>query len=136
MIDKISSTKDDYAPEEPSLKTGLLALKQKDYSQAIAHLEIIAQREPIKQKFKAQMGLVIAYAKTKQVDKAISLCRNLTQSSDIEIKSFANRHLKELLKRYPPKNLKKSTFPGPKTPEQSLQDTEHSQQHSPECCHQ
>ena len=122
MIDKISSTKDDYAPEEPSLKTGLLALKQKDYSQAIAHLEIIAQREPIKQKFKAQMGLVIAYAKTKQVDKAISLCRNLTQSSDIEIKSFANRHLKELLKRYPPKNLKKSTFPGPKTPEQSLQD--------------
>ncbi len=108
-------------PEKPSLKTGLLALKQKDYPQAIAHLEIIAQQEPIRQKLKAQMGLVIAYEKTKQVDQAISLCRNLTKISDNEIKSFANRHLKELLKRYPPKNIKKSTIPTPKTPELSPQ---------------
>ncbi|MEM1171202.1 MAG: M48 family metalloprotease [Cyanobacteria bacterium P01_H01_bin.35] len=117
MIDKKSSATDNHVPEKPSLKTGLLALKQKDYLQAIAHLEIIAQQESIKQKLKAQMGLVIAYEKTKQIDKAISLCRNLTKISESEIKSFANRHLKELLKRYPPKNLKKSTIPAPKPPE-------------------
>ncbi|MCL2924736.1 MAG: M48 family metalloprotease, partial [Trichodesmium sp. MAG_R04] len=121
MIDKTSSFTDEYLPEKPSLKTGLLALKQKDYPQAIAHLEIIAQQESIKQKLKAQMGLVIAYENTKQVDRAISLCRNLTQSSDSEIKSLANRHLKKLLKRYPPKNLKKSTYPAPKISKESLQ---------------
>ena len=121
MIDKTSSATDDYVPEKPSLKAGLLALKQKDYPQAIAHLEIIAQQEPIKQKLKAQMGLVIAYEKTKQVDKAIYLCRNLAKIYDSEIKSFANRHLKELLKQYPPKNLKKSTIPPPKASETSTQ---------------
>ena len=121
MIDKTSSATDEYVPEKPSLKTGLLALKQKDYPQAIAHLEIIAQQESIKQKLKAQMGLVIAYENTKQVDRAISLCRNLTKISDTEIKSFAHRHLKELLKQYPPQNLKKSTIPPPKTSEISAQ---------------
>ncbi len=44
MIDKTSSATDEYLPEKPSLKTGLLALKQKDYPQAIAHLEKIAQQ--------------------------------------------------------------------------------------------
>jgi len=121
MIDKTSSPTDDYVPEKPSLKTGLLALKQKDYPQAIAHLEIIAQQESLKQKLKAQMGLVIAYEKTKQADKAISLCRNLTKISDSEIQSFAHRHLKELLKQDPSKNLKKSTIPPPKASEISLQ---------------
>ncbi|MDJ0517670.1 MAG: M48 family metalloprotease [Trichodesmium sp. MO_231.B1] len=121
MIDKTSSATDEYLPEKPSLKTGLLALKQKDYPQAIAHLEIIAQQKPLKQKLKAQMGLVIAYEKTKQVDRAISLCRNLTKISDSEIQSFAHRHLKELLKQYPPKNLKKSTIPPPKASETSTQ---------------
>jgi len=121
MIDKTSSAIDDYVPEKPSLKTGLLALKQKKYPQAIAQLKIIAQQEPLKQKLKAQMGLVIAYEKTKQVDKAISLCRNLTKISDKEIKSFANRYLQELLKQEPPKNLKKSTIYTPKTPEASPQ---------------
>ena len=111
MIDKISSATDDYLPEKPSLKSGLIALRKKDYLQAIAILEIIAQQESIQEKLKAQMVLVIAYENTEQVDKSISLCRNLTQSSDGKIKIFANRHLKELLKRYPPKNFKKSTFP-------------------------
>ncbi len=121
MIDNTSSTTGDSVPEKPSLKAGLLALKQKDYSQAIAHLEIIAQQEPLKQKLKARMGLIFAYEKTKQSDKAISICRNLTQSYDSEIQSFARRHLKELLKQYPPKNHKKSTIPAPKTPELSPQ---------------
>ncbi|MGK7922133.1 MAG: hypothetical protein AB4080_19220, partial [Trichodesmium sp.] len=94
MIDKKkSSVADNNVPEKPSLKTGLLALKQKDYPQAIAHLEIIAQQESLKQKLRANMGLVIAYEKTKQIDKAISLCRNLARISDSETRSFANRHL-------------------------------------------
>ncbi len=108
-------------PEKPSLKTGLLALKQKDYLEAIAHLQIIAQQESLKPKLKAQMGLVIAYEKTQQVDRAIYLCRNLTKISDSKIKSFAHHHLKKLLKQYPPKNLKKSTIPTPKASEQSSQ---------------
>ncbi|MGD1809228.1 M48 family metalloprotease [Dapis sp. BLCC M126] len=121
MIDKTSSATDKNVPEKPSLKTGLLALKQKNYPQAIAHLEIIAQQESLKQKLKAQMGLIIAYEKTKQADRAISLCRDLTKISDSEIQSFAHRHLKELLKQDPSKNLKKSTIPPPKASEKSLQ---------------
>ena len=106
-------------PEKPSLKTGLLALKQKDYLEAIAHLQIIAKQESLNPKLKAQMGLIIAYEKTQQVDRAIYFCRNLTKISDSEIKSFANHHLKKLLKQYPPKNLKKSTIPTPKSLEKS-----------------
>ena len=119
MIDKKSSGADNNVPEKPSLKTGLLALKQKDYLEAIAHLQIIAQQESLNPKLKAQMGLVIAYEKTQQVDRAIYLCRNLTKISDSEIKSFAHHHLKKLLKQYPPKNLKKSTIPTPKSLEKS-----------------
>ena len=121
MIDKKSSGADNNVPEKPSLKTGLLALKQKDYLEAIAHLQIIAKQESLNPKLKAQMGLIIAYEKTQQVDRAIYFCRNLTKISDSEIKSFANHHLKKLLKQYPPKNLKKSTIPTPKSSEKSTQ---------------
>ncbi|MGB3511152.1 MAG: M48 family metalloprotease [Microcoleaceae cyanobacterium] len=121
MIDNTSSATSDSVPEKPSLKAGLLALKQKDYPQAIAHLEIIAQQKPPKQKLKAQMGLVVAYQRTKQIDKAINLCRNLTQNSDNEIKTWASRNLQELLKRYPQKNSKKLTISAPTTPESSTQ---------------
>ncbi|GGA05719.1 tetratricopeptide repeat protein [Okeania sp. KiyG1] len=116
MIDNKSSATGDSVPEKPSLKAGLLALKQKNYPQAIAHLEIISQQEPLKQKLKAKMGLIVAYEQTKQIEKAITLCRNLTKISNDEIQTFAHRHLKELLKQYPPKNPKKLTVPAPKPP--------------------
>ncbi|MDY7006521.1 MAG: zinc metalloprotease HtpX [Cyanobacteriota bacterium] len=116
MIDNKSSATGDFVPEKPSLKAGLLALKQKNYPEAIAHLEIISQQAPLKQKLKAKMGLIVAYERTKQIDKAITLCRNLTKISNDEIQTFANRNLKELLKRYPQKNPKKSTIPTPKPP--------------------
>ncbi|NEQ74621.1 MAG: M48 family metalloprotease [Okeania sp. SIO2C9] len=116
MIDNTSSAIGDFVPEKPSLKAGLLALKQKNYPQAIAHLEIISQQESLKQKLKAKMGLIVAYEQTKQIDKAITLCRNLTKISNDEIQTFAHSHLKELLKQYPQKNPKKSTIPTPKPP--------------------
>lgn len=117
MIDITSSITGDSVPEKPSLKAGLLALKLKDYSEAIAHLEIISQQQPLKQQLKAQMGLVIAYERTKQVDKAISLCRNLSQSSDPETQTWASRNLKELLKRYPPQKSAQSTIDSPQNQE-------------------
>ncbi|NEP87707.1 MAG: M48 family metalloprotease [Okeania sp. SIO2C2] len=116
MIDNTPSATDSYLPEKPSLKSGLLALKQKKYSQAIAHLEIISQQKTLKQKLKAKMGLIVAYERTQQIDKAITLCCNLTKISNDEIQTFAHRNLKELLKRYPQKNPKKLTIPTPKTP--------------------
>ncbi|NET45210.1 M48 family metalloprotease [Okeania sp. SIO2B3] len=116
MTDNTSSATGDSVPEKPSLKAGLLALKQQNYPQAIAHLEIISQQETLKQKLKAKMGLIVAYERTKQIDKAITLCRNLTKISNDEIQTFAHRHLQELLKRYPQKNPKKSTIPAPKPP--------------------
>ncbi|NET27907.1 M48 family metalloprotease [Okeania sp. SIO1I7] len=116
MINNKSCATGDSVPEKPSLKAGLLALKQQNYPQAIAHLEIISQQEPLKQKLKAKMGLIVAYERTKQIDKAITLCRNLTKISNDEIQTFAHRHLKELLKQYPPKNPKKLTIPAPKPP--------------------
>ncbi|MEB3340489.1 M48 family metalloprotease [Okeania sp.] len=121
MINKTSPGANNYVPEKPSLKIGLLALKQKNYYQAIAHLKIIAEQESLKEKLRAKIGLVIAYEKTKQVDNAISLCRNLTKVSDSKIQSFADLHLKELLKQYPPQNLTRSTIPTPKSPELSPQ---------------
>ena len=116
MIDNTPSTTSSYLPEKPSLKAGLLALKQKKYPQAIAHLEIISQQEPLKQKLKAKMGLIVAYEQTKQIDKAITLCRHLTKISNDEIQTFANRHLKELLKQYPSKKHQKSSLSVPKPP--------------------
>ncbi len=111
--------------ENPSLKAGLLALKQKKYQQAIAHLEIISQQKSLKQKLKAQMSLVVAYERTKQVDKAINLCRTLAENSHGEIRTWASHNLQELLKRYSRKNHQKSTITFPRTSDSSSTNQEH-----------
>ncbi|HBW57748.1 MAG TPA: Zn-dependent protease [Oscillatoriales bacterium UBA8482] len=89
-------------PNSSDLESGLAALKCKDYQQAIAFLEPIAQSQD-SGKFKAQMGLVIAYEHTGNTKLAINLCQILTQSSRENVKNWARDYLKKLLKRYPPK---------------------------------
>ncbi|WRH66092.1 MAG: hypothetical protein RSE13_20830 [Planktothrix sp. GU0601_MAG3] len=89
-------------PNSSDLTSGLAALKQKNYQQAIAFLEPIAQSNSSGQ-FKAKMGLVIAYERTRNTKLAINLCQSLTQSPQENIKNWATDYLKQLLKRYPPK---------------------------------
>ncbi|MGB3192155.1 MAG: hypothetical protein WBB43_22345, partial [Limnoraphis sp.] len=55
------------SPEEnPSLETGLAALKQKQYQKAITHLEAIAESQPHRSAgMRAKMALVVAYERTR-----------------------------------------------------------------------
>ncbi|MDF0552799.1 zinc metalloprotease HtpX [Kamptonema sp. UHCC 0994] len=89
---------------QPSLEDGLAALKAKDYPRAIAHLEAIAKAEANQRSgLRAQMGLVIAYKKTGKVKDAIALCSSLTKSSNSQAKAWAEKTLKDLVKRNLPK---------------------------------
>ncbi|MEB3282252.1 MAG: zinc metalloprotease HtpX [Lyngbya sp.] len=90
------------SPEEnPSLETGLAALKQKQYQKAIAHLEAIAESQPHREAgMRAQMALVVAYERTRHPKAAIALCQTLTQHPKAKVKSWAEKTLKELKLRY------------------------------------
>ena len=89
---------------KPSIEDGLAALKAKDYPSAIAHLEAIAKAEANQRSgLRAQMGLVIAYKKTGKVKDAIALCSSLTKSSNSQAKAWAEKTLKDLVKRNLPK---------------------------------
>jgi tetratricopeptide (TPR) repeat protein len=83
------------------LETGLAAISQKQYTEAIALLEPIATAYPQRSRgLRANMGLVVAYEHTGEVQKAIALCRQLTQSSQEKVKQWADRRLQALEKRY------------------------------------
>jgi Zn-dependent protease with chaperone function len=85
-----------------NLETGLAAISQKQYTKAIAILEPIAAAYPQRSRgIRASMGLVVAYEQTGEVQKAITLCRQLTQSSQDKVKNWADRRLQTLEKRYP-----------------------------------
>jgi Zn-dependent protease with chaperone function len=79
------------------LQDGLEALKQKDYSTAIAQLESVRQAatEPA-MIVKAQMGLIRAYARTGEVQLASALCKPLCQSSNPQIQTWATQTLTDL----------------------------------------
>lgn len=79
-----------------SLETGLAALKQSDYITAIAHLEAVCQQENHPALIlKAQIGLVTAYARTGDTEKAIALCQTLS-SSNSPVKNWAEQMLANL----------------------------------------
>ncbi|MDY7023485.1 MAG: tetratricopeptide repeat protein [Cyanobacteriota bacterium] len=92
----------EHSPEEtPSLERGLAALKQKQYRQAIAHLEAISQSQPHRSAgVRAQMGLVVAYERTRNIQKAIALCESLTQHPEAKVQAWAKKTLQELKNRY------------------------------------
>ncbi|AHJ31365.1 M48 family metalloprotease [Nodularia spumigena CS-584] len=85
---------------ELSLEAGLVALKQGNYQTAIAKLIPVASRqEDSTANLQARVGLVMAYARTGQIRKAIALCQLLTQSQNTQVKEWAELALTHLTKR-------------------------------------
>lgn len=86
---------------DPNLEAGLLALKQGDYKTAIAKLEAtpLPPQHPLTAK--AQMGLVVAYARTGEPLRAATLCHTLRQSDHPQVSEWATRTLASLAARNP-----------------------------------
>lgn len=95
-----------------SLKAGLAALRSGDYPTAIAHLESICQIQHQTSRLKAQMGLVVAYENTGEINRALALCQILTNSSNPQVKEWAVRHLTQLTNRYPSAGRSESNITG------------------------
>jgi Zn-dependent protease with chaperone function len=92
---------------ESCLEAGLAALKQGNYYTAIANLEPLA-KDQTQEKIclQAQVGLVMSYARTSEVSKAIALCQNLIANSNPQVQEWATLALEHLHKR---KNQKKKS---------------------------
>ncbi|MBD2138784.1 M48 family metalloprotease [Anabaena sp. FACHB-1237] len=85
---------------ESCLEAGLAALKQGNYQTAIANLEPIANNHhQSKACLQAKVGLVMAYARTGEIAKAISLCEALIVSSKPDVQEWAKNALKHLKER-------------------------------------
>jgi len=85
---------------EPSLEAGLSAIKQGDFQSAIATLEAVAATGNSNTVLQAQIGLVVVYAKSGNIPKAIALCETLTQSQNLQVQQWANRTLEQLTLPY------------------------------------
>ena len=71
----------------PSLDAGQRALKQGNYSVAIAHLEGVCETELDDSLVaRASQELVRAYRSIGDTQKAIALCQNLTQHPEPDIR--------------------------------------------------
>ncbi|BAZ12854.1 hypothetical protein NIES4071_46880 [Calothrix sp. NIES-4071] len=84
---------------KPSLEAGLAALKSEDWETAKAILESVAVSDNPARAVQAQIGLVVAYAKTGDIAGAMTLSEILAQSNNPQVQEWANRSLEELLKR-------------------------------------
>ncbi|MBF2066279.1 MAG: M48 family metalloprotease [Calothrix sp. C42_A2020_038] len=85
---------------KPSLEAGLAALKSGEFQTAKSILETVATMEDISWRaMQAQIGLVVAYAKTGDIAGAMTLSEILAQSNNPQVQQWANRSLEELLKR-------------------------------------
>jgi len=94
-------------PEQPlnlSLDEGLIALKQKNYTGAIAYLKPVLQATRPSVVLKAQMGLVKAYQGAGQIEEAIALCQALSTSTNPRTRSWAAQTLSDFAQRYPQAN--------------------------------
>lgn len=97
-------------PESP-LEAGLAALKQKDYLSAIAHLESVCQNELSETiLLKAKMGLVAAYAAVNEVEKAINLTQDLSESTNSKVQAWAVDKLDYFNKNYPEQTKPKTAY--------------------------
>jgi Zn-dependent protease with chaperone function len=78
----------------PSLAAGLAALKQGNYSVAIAHLEGVRETELDETMVaRASRELVTAYRRSGNDEKAIALCQHLTQHPDPKLRQWATTTL-------------------------------------------
>ncbi|AUT01260.1 Zn-dependent protease with chaperone function [Nostoc sp. CENA543] len=83
-----------------SLEAGLVALKQGNYREAIAHLEPLASHQGNETAgLQARVGLVMAYARSGEVRKAIALCQTLTDSQNPKVQEWAKTALVHLTKK-------------------------------------
>ncbi len=85
---------------DSSLEAGLTALRDGDYQRAIAHLEAICDQHQTPEQIKAQMGLVVAYEHTGEINRALVLCQSLSNSTSPQTKKWAERKQAELKNRY------------------------------------
>ncbi|MDB9350124.1 M48 family metalloprotease [Nodularia spumigena] len=98
---------------ELSLEAGLVALKQGNYQTAIAKLIPVASRqEDSTANLQARVGLVMAYARTGQIRKAIALCQILTRSQNTQVKEWAELALTHLTKTKKSSRNTKNTATG------------------------
>lgn len=103
--DRPASGKKAIPNQNPSLAAGLVALKQGKYSDAIAHLESACEIEVSENNIsKAQMGLVVAYERTGNIQKAIALAQQLANNANSQVKAWANRTLANLIELHPEHN--------------------------------
>jgi len=98
----------DPTPDAPNptvqadLAQGLQAITQGDYDTAIARLEAVCQALPTNAILaKAQMGLVLAYAKTGREADALILCQSLLNDPDPTVSQWADRNLTSLYLEFP-----------------------------------
>ncbi|MBV6623139.1 MAG: M48 family metalloprotease [Rivularia sp. (in: Bacteria)] len=88
-----------------SLKDGLAALKREDYRTAKIILEDVAARDDDTNKsLQAQVGLVVAYSRSSEIEMAIAVCESLVESNNSQVKEWAEKSLKQLRKKHPHKN--------------------------------
>nr|WP_290221487.1 M48 family metalloprotease [Trichocoleus desertorum] len=115
-----------YQPSTNTLKAGLTALKQGDYSTAISLLEPCANFSPdqvtIPQpttptSLQAQIGLVTAYERQGLTEQAIALCQSLTQTPNAQAKAWAEKTLATFVQRYP--QFLSAGEPSSSTPDQA-----------------
>ncbi|WP_445632341.1 Zn-dependent protease with chaperone function [Nostoc sp. DSM 114161] len=107
-----------------SLEAGLVALKQGNYQTAIAQLEPLASSESnATANLQARVGLVMAYARTGEVSKAIAFCENLIESNNPQVQEWAKRALEHLTKRQKPEPESKNVETGFVAFENSSPDT-------------
>ncbi len=84
------------------LTSGLLALQQQQYQEAIGILEAFCHDCAAKAQLnsrdylRAQMHLVTTYDQQGQPERALSLCHNLAQSSNAQVKIWAEQKLKTI----------------------------------------
>lgn len=83
------------------LQAGLAALKQKDYSTAIAHLRQCQSADP-PTRWKAQMGLAKAYLHTQQLEPAQQICQTLQTQPNPQVQDWARQTLQEIARRRSP----------------------------------
>ena len=110
-----------------SLKAGLAALKNEDYRTAKIILEEVAARDSdIKKSLQAQVGLVIAYSRSDEIEMAIAVCESLVQSNNSQVKEWAENSLKQLRKKYPNRNTEiySTGFVAFESPEDDVEEVE------------
>lgn len=81
----------------PSFEAGQAALKQGNYSVAIAHFQEVCETELDDSLIaRASIGLVTAYRQSGDTQKAIALCQQLTQHLDPKVRQWAASTLTDL----------------------------------------